>query len=91
MPPRVSDELEDLKFEIIAIRLLVVQLFADKLSALSSPKKGANLLVERAYSALAKTSLREPVRMRLTEYVVSILDDAARAALDDDRRGKAAR
>lgn len=36
-----NDELQDHTFEIAAIRVLVVQLYGEKLARLKNPKKGA--------------------------------------------------
>jgi hypothetical protein len=88
MDDNIESVLEDLTCEMWAMRTIIVELLADKLEKSKNPKKAADLMASRVYDSYKPSSLPDPIRLKLPEIVVSILDDATRVAVSPNRRGR---
>jgi hypothetical protein len=88
MDKEAEEALNELTCVMWAIRTVAVELLADKLEKFADPKKAADLMTKRVYKSYETSSLPEPLRLKIPEHVVSILDDATTAALNPHRKRK---
>jgi hypothetical protein len=81
MDDETQRQLEELSFEIWAVRAVAIEFLADKLAGFKNPKKAANLMASRVFENYEKSRLPEASQIRLSETIVAILDDATNAVL----------